>query len=106
MANILKILMVTGLPAFAAAQSGDRSDSELRRIEISQDFIKRVQAELRADPTLSNNSQNIQISSFNGEVTLAGVVASEAERQAIERDAERAVGINNVINNLEVRSNY
>jgi hypothetical protein len=59
-----------------------------------------VQAMLKADSTLA--SKQIAVQTDAGTVSLSGDVSSEAERSAVEKVANQAVGVKRVINNLQV----
>ncbi len=59
-----------------------------------------IQAKLFQDPTLK--SRDIQVVSQKGVVVLSGTVASELEKTAVERLANQANGVKQVINQLTV----
>lgn len=62
-----------------------------------------VKAKLAADVRLSTLT-NIEVNSTNGVVTLAGQVASEADRTAAADVARTVDGVVRVNNNLQVKS--
>lgn len=59
-----------------------------------------VQAKINSDATIA--SKQIEVQSDKGVVSLAGPVASAAERDAAARDAAQVDGVKTVVNNLEV----
>ena len=65
------------------------------------DLTQKIRKAIEDDSTLSTNAHNCKIVVRDGEVTLAGPVASDAERVKVERIAEATVG-RNVTNQLEV----
>jgi uncharacterized protein YjbJ (UPF0337 family) len=52
---------------------------------------------------MPNETQNVQITTRNGVVTLSGTVPNREIRDAIENTAENYTGVRQVINNLQVR---
>ncbi len=53
-------------------------------------------------PDVSLSAQNVKVITANGNVTLRGTVASEAEKEAIYRTAVDVAGEDNVMNELQV----
>jgi hyperosmotically inducible periplasmic protein len=53
-------------------------------------------------PDVSVNGQNVKVITANGNVTLRGPVASDAEKEAIYRAAVDVAGEDNVMNELQV----
>lgn len=87
----------------------DRDDAKKTPLDQGQSSadVERT-AEIRRRvleiPDISVNGQNVKIITANGNVTLRGPVASEAEREAIYRSAVNVAGEENVMNELEVPS--
>ncbi|MGE5099962.1 MAG: BON domain-containing protein, partial [Deltaproteobacteria bacterium] len=67
-------------------------------MQLHQDVL----AELTWDPQLYESGQDIGVGANDGVVTLAGSVASYAEKLAAEHAAERVGGVKAVVNNLVV----
>jgi hyperosmotically inducible periplasmic protein len=80
----------TQLPTDQAENQADR--------EISANVRKAVMA----DNSLSTNAQNIKIVTSNGTVTLRGPVKTAQEKEAIEAKAKQVLGVNSVVNLLEI----
>ncbi|HTL70147.1 MAG TPA: BON domain-containing protein [Candidatus Eisenbacteria bacterium] len=76
-------------------QSGDPDDIRITR-EIRQTVME--------DSALSFTAKNAKIITAGRRVTLKGIVPSGAEKEALGRDAERAAGAGNVVNEIEVRA--
>lgn len=70
--------------------------------EEDVEMTRRIRQSLMADKTLSLNAQNIKIVTLNGKTTLRGPVETHDERRRILNMATLVVGLNNVINLLEV----
>jgi len=66
-----------------------------------------ITAEIRREilkvDNLSTNADNVKIITADGKVTLRGVVASKAEREAIQTIAVRVAGKDHVDNQLEIQ---
>lgn len=58
-----------------------------------------------ADKTLSVNAQNVKIITKDGTVTLRGPVKSAQERDAIVAAAQKAAGVDRVINQIDIIAN-
>ncbi len=67
------------------------------------DKTHRIYADMRADPSLSEHAQNVEVGTLNGQTTLRGHVNTEAGKQTIGRIAARAGRPENVSNLLEVK---
>jgi hypothetical protein len=63
-------------------------------------IVSEVQAKLFEDPVLK--TRDIRVTAEKGVVTLAGMVATELEKAAVERFASRAKGAKQVVNQLAV----
>lgn len=70
--------------------------------EDDVEMTRRIRQSLMADDTLSMNAHNIKIVTLNGKATLRGPVDTHDERRRILKMAILVVGLNNVINLLEV----
>ena len=69
--------------------------------EDSADMIEEaVRAALEKDPLV--NASQVRVGVRNTWVRLTGAVAANAERDAAERDAWCILGVDNVINEIEV----
>jgi hyperosmotically inducible protein len=67
-----------------------------------REMTAKIRREVVDLPDLSINAQNVKIITNGGKVTLRGPVASQAERDAIQKIAEEAAGAEHVDNQLEV----
>lgn len=76
----------------------DQSNGSEEDVEMT----RRIRQSLMADKTLSMNAHNIKIVTLNGKATLRGPVETHDERRRILNMATLIVGLNNVINLLEV----
>ncbi|MCJ7504669.1 MAG: BON domain-containing protein, partial [Acidobacteriia bacterium] len=63
-------------------------------------IVSEVQAKLFEDPVLK--TRDIRVTAEKGVVMLAGTVATELEKAAVERFASRAKGAKQVVNQLAV----
>jgi hypothetical protein len=95
-----------GVDARRNAQSG----TSFRYTPLAQgssfadkDTTARIYAAMRADPTLSQNAQNVEIGTVHGRVTLRGRVNTEEGKRIINEFAVLAGRPENVSNLLEVR---
>ena len=70
--------------------------------EEDVELTRRIRQSLMADKTLSMNAHNIKIVTLHGKATLRGPVETHDERRRILNMATLVVGLNNVINLLEV----
>jgi len=61
-----------------------------------------IRKSLMADSALSTNARNCKIITRNGVVTLRGPVDTQAEKDAIEKQANAVSGVTSVQNELEV----
>ena len=67
------------------------------------DLTASIRKALVADRELSMNAKNVKIISRDGNVTLRGLVQSEAEKARIQDEAVRIAGVLNVDNEIDVR---
>jgi cytidylate kinase len=88
-----QILQLAGRPEF---QETPESRAVLEGLALSA----RVRAALKANPSTSN--VDVQIESRDGQVTLAGIVVSEAEKAEAERVASTVAGLGKVDNRLHL----
>jgi len=65
-------------------------------------LAQRIRKALTEDSTLAPTARNVKIVSRGGNVTLRGLVRSQAERKAIEVMARKEPGVNSVDNLLQV----
>jgi hyperosmotically inducible periplasmic protein len=79
--------------ANADTQKNDKED-----LRLTQTIRKHVMA----DKSLSVYAHNVKIVAVNGNVTLNGVVHTDAERTAIETQAVSVAGKDHVVNELKV----
>lgn len=77
----------------------DQSNSEID-VELTQ----RIRKAVMADDSLSFTAKNAKIITRAGRVTLRGPVGSAAEKEAVNRHAVRAAGVEHVTNQLEVEA--
>lgn len=86
------------------------SESELRDAPsdpmspADRTLTDKVNKGFKADKALATGIKNVKVSSLNGQVTLKGHVATEAEKASIEKAALAIAGTDRVINNLKVKS--
>jgi hyperosmotically inducible protein len=67
-------------------------------------MTKRIRSSVMADKSLSTYAHNIKIVSVGGNVTLNGVVRSQAEKDSIESKAQAVVQNGSVVNDLKIAS--
>lgn len=67
------------------------------------DTTYRIYTAMRADPSLSQNAQDVEVGTLNGRITLRGHVNTEKGKSGIGAIAGRAGRSENVSNLLEVR---
>jgi hypothetical protein len=79
---------------------GDQSESAADRVITQQ-----IRQAVVADASLSMLAKNIKIITADGIVTLRGPVQSSQEKEVIEVKARQLAGMNQVDNQLEVKSN-
>lgn len=120
LAGLLDVTLVSGhtLPGavVVALDSAENSEQNLQEndgttltpfdqskgSEEDVEMTRRIRRSLMADDTLSMNAHNIKIVTLNGKATLRGPVDTHDERRRILKMAILVVGLNNVINLLEV----
>jgi osmotically-inducible protein OsmY len=86
-----------------AAENGEAPTAldQSERVE-DLEITREIRAAVVADSSLSFGARNCTIVTRDGVVTLRGDVSSNAERDAIDRHAHEAVGVDRVENLLAV----
>jgi osmotically-inducible protein OsmY len=79
----------------ATAQQQTNSAADLQ-------MTQQVRKALMQDNSLSTYAHNVKVVTQNGQVTLAGPVRSDAEKQAVEAKAKEVAGKDNVVSQLTV----
>lgn len=82
----------------AATPTADNAGQGKTDVELTQKIRKAVMD----DSSLSTNAHNCKIVVADGQVTLVGPVASDAERTKVEQIATANAGDRKVVNQLEV----
>jgi len=67
------------------------------------EMTRGIRKEIVSNKSFSVNARNVKIITVNGRVTLRGPVETEAEKQALQKIAERAAPAAKVDNQLEVK---
>ncbi len=60
-------------------------------------MAQNIRDELSKDSTLSSKAKNVRVNAADGEVTVSGMVATQAERDKVESVARRVAGDKRVI---------
>jgi osmotically-inducible protein OsmY len=84
----------TGATITAVDQSNARAD-----IDVTANIRKM----LVSDSDLSMNAKNVKIITRQGNVTLRGVVNTDAEKAKVQDEASRIAGVRNVDNEIDVK---
>lgn len=84
----------TGATVTPVDQSNARAD-----IDVTANIRKM----LVSDSDLSMNAKNVKIITRQGNVTLRGVVSTDAEKAKIQDEAARIAGVRNVDNEIDVK---
>ncbi|MCE5318442.1 MAG: BON domain-containing protein [Parachlamydia sp.] len=71
-------------------------------VDSNEAVGQRVLSALQKEPTLST-PRNVQVTAFDGKITLTGTVKSEDEKSKVESIAKQVSGVKSVINNINVR---
>ena len=66
-------------------------------------LTQQIRRSVMTDKSLSTYAHNVKIVTVNGNVTLNGVVRSDDERTAIQKEAESVAGQGRVTNDLQVQ---
>jgi osmotically-inducible protein OsmY len=112
----MKTILLAGLAALALGACKQKSDVDTTQTTgatvtaVDQkndqpdiDLTASIRKSLVADRDLSMNAKNVKIISRDGNVTLRGLVRSEAEKARVQDEATRVAGVLNVDNELDVR---
>ena len=83
--------------------SGTVTPVDQKNDQADIDLTASIRKTLVADRDLSMNAKNVKIISRDGNVTLRGLVQSEAERARVQEEAVDIAGVRNVDNQLDVR---
>ena len=117
---VLACVLVTGCENMSAVQPTERdntavnqrdaNDSKLTPMDQSNgaediDQVAAIRKAVMDINDLSVNGQNVKIITGNGSVVLRGPVASQAERDAIEKAAAKFAGSSKIVNELEIEPN-
>ncbi len=95
--------------ANTANNAADRASGTKTPMDQSQSPADiKITADIRSalvgDKSMSTDAKNCKVITEQGVVTLRGVVASQAEKDAIEAIARKVVAVLRVDNQLEVKS--
>jgi hypothetical protein len=87
----------------------DRNDANKTPLDQSNnsadiDITAKIRSAIVDDSAMSTNARNIKIITQNGEVTLRGVVDSQAEKDSIETKARAVAGVTRIDNQLEIKA--
>jgi len=66
-------------------------------------MTQQIRRSVVADKSLSTYAHNVKIVTVNGNVTLNGVVRSDDEKSALQKEAESVAGPDHVVNELSVQ---
>jgi osmotically-inducible protein OsmY len=69
-----------------------------------QTVVQQVSQQLQADPSIASVVSGIHVNVSSGKVTLSGSVATEQQKSAVASAVERATGVSEVENNIQVRA--
>jgi osmotically-inducible protein OsmY len=107
------LLVALGALALAACQRNDVDTTRTTGATVTPvdqkndqpdiDLTASIRKSLVADRDLSMNAKNVKIIARDGNVTLRGVVETDAEKARVEDEAVRIAGVLNVDNELDVR---
>jgi osmotically-inducible protein OsmY len=67
-----------------------------------QELKEKIQSTLEGDPSLSNVTENVQIETMDGKVTLRGSAPSAQEKEHIATKVQQMEGVQEVDNQLQV----
>ncbi|HEX4417729.1 MAG TPA: BON domain-containing protein [Kofleriaceae bacterium] len=84
--------------AHATAPNADHASNKKSDLDVTQQLRKAVMA----DDSLSTNAHNCKIVVQDGSITLAGPVASDAERTKLAALAAQVAGDHKIDNQLQV----
>jgi hypothetical protein len=98
-------LQTTDRDAHAAAERAATEPTALDRGDYAADLTlaRKIRQAVMGDDSLSFSAKNVKIIADQGEVTLRGGVASDAEKHAIDTYAKQIAGPDHVHNELEMQ---
>lgn len=82
-----------------------QSDSILTGSEADARLTENIRKSIDRELTLSKTAREVEVASFNGRITLRGVVASETEKQTVEKIARQIAGGDQVDSQLTINKN-
>ncbi|MGC2659348.1 MAG: BON domain-containing protein [Bryobacteraceae bacterium] len=82
----------------STATNADQAKNDKSDIKL----MAKIRRAVEKDKSLSTDAHNVKIVAKGGQVTLAGPVKSDTEKQAIEQKAMSIAGAGNVTDNLTV----
>lgn len=77
---------------FAAGTGSSKSTTSMESPTSDARMAQEVRDSLSKDASLSSKAKSLRVSSANGNVTVTGTVASEAEKSRVESMARSAAG--------------
>lgn len=84
-----------------ASSTANADDQQQNSSDVK--LTQQIRRSVMADKSLSTYAHNVKIVTVNGNVTLNGVVRSEDEKNAIQKEAEDIAGRDRVTNDLDVQ---
>ena len=69
---------------------------------VDNKMAQNIRDELSRDTTLSSKAKNVRVNAANDEVTVSGMVATQAERDKVESVARRVAGQKRVVLDVTV----
>jgi len=99
----------TGMPAFGMTWEPLQSDSrpttdDQKNNPADRDLTAKIRKAIMADKTLSMSSHNVKIIAQDGQVTMRGVVPSQAEKDAVLAKANDIAGSGHVTDDISVKA--
>ena len=98
-------------PAPDNTKNNERDRNDANKTPLDQannsadiDITAKIRSAIVDDSAMSTNARNIKIITQNGEVTLRGVVDSQAEKDSIESKARGVAGVTRIDNQLEIKA--
>ncbi|MCE5316062.1 MAG: BON domain-containing protein [Parachlamydia sp.] len=109
-------LIITGSLAGLLLACNPSGQKQVNSTEVSQDvtaldqsenaedqmITRKIRQAVVADKELSMSAANVQIITREGVVTLTGMVRNQAEKEKVERIADRLKGNNRLENKLQI----
>jgi len=99
---------ISGKPADNTANNAKAAGQKTPMDQGNSADDTKITAEIRKaimdDKDMSMNGKNCKVITDKGVVTLEGVVASQAEKDAIGAKAKAVAGVTNVDNKLEIKA--